>query len=190
MLRDRLATAKTSNEMFRVFSKFNALFVRASIRGAIQEYQSRLIDNVKADISALHDRFRQQYSNSEAYEMSKLRDVPPVSGTIIWIRQIERQLDNYMKRVEAVLGKGWQYYAEGQKLHSESVAFRQKLDTSPIYEAWLSSITKRNLSISGFLFRINRTRKNNTNVIVYDLSVNFDPQVIILFKEVRNLNWL
>lgn len=190
MLRDRLATAKTSNEMFRVFSKFNALFVRASIRGAIQEYQSRLIDNVKADISALHDRFRQQYSNSEAYEMSKLRDIPPVSGTIIWIRQIERQLDNYMKRVEAVLGKGWQYYAEGQKLHSESVAFRQKLDTSPIYEAWLSSITKKNLSISGFLFKINRTRKNNTNVLIYDLSVNFDPQVIILFKEVRNLSWL
>lgn len=190
MLRDRLATAKTSNEMFRVFSKFNALFVRASIRGAIQEYQSRLIENVKADILALHDRFRQQYSNSEAYEMSKLRDVPPVSGTIIWIRQIERQLDNYMKRVEAVLGKGWQYYAEGQKLHSESVAFRQKLDTNPIYEAWLSSVTKRNLAITGFLFRINRTRKNGTNVSVYDLSVNFDPQVISLFKEVRNLSWL
>lgn len=190
MLRDRLATAKTSNEMFRVFSKFNALFVRASIRGAIQEYQSRLIDNVKADISALHDRFRQQYSNSEAYEMSKLRDVPPVSGTIIWIRQIERQLDNYMKRVEAVLGKGWQFYAEGQKLHSESALFRQKLDTTPIYESWLSSVTKRNLAISGFLFRINRNRKPGTNISLYDLSINFDPQVISLFKEVRNLSWL
>lgn len=190
MLRDRLATAKTSNEMFRVFSKFNALFVRPSIRGAIQEYQSRLIDNVKADISALHDRFRQQYSNSEAYEMSKLRDVPPVSGTIIWIRQIERQLDNYMKRVEAVLGKGWQHYAEGQKLHSESIAFRQKLDTTPIYDTWLSSVTKRNLALGGLLFRINRTRKNGTSVTVYDLSVNFDPQVISLFKEVRNLTWL
>lgn len=190
MLRDRLATSKTSNEMFRVFSKFNALFVRASIRGAIQEYQSRLIDNVKADISTLHDRFRQQYSNSEAYEMSKLRDVPPVSGTIIWIRQIERQLDNYMKRVEAVLGKGWQYYAEGQKLHSESLAFRQKLDTTPIFEAWLSNVTKRNLAIAGFLFRINRNRKNGTNILIYELSVNFDPQAISLFKEVRNLAWL
>lgn len=190
MLRDRLATAKTSNEMFRVFSKFNALFVRASIRGAIQEYQSRLIDNVKTDILALHDRFRQQYSNSEAYEMSKLRDVPPVSGTIIWIRQIERQLDNYVKRVEAVLGKGWQHYAEGQKLYSESMAFRQKLDTNPIYESWLSTVTRRNLTISGFLFRINRTRKNGTNLSVYDLAVNFDPQVISLFKEIRNLSWL
>lgn len=190
MLRDRLATAKTSNEMFRVFSKFNALFVRASIRGAIQEYQSRLIENVKADISALHERFRLQYFNSEAYEMSKLRDLPPVSGSIIWIRQIERQLDTYMKRVEAVLGKGWQFYADGQKLHAESVSFRQKLDISPIYEAWLSNIAKRNLNIGGFLFRISKARKSGTNITVYDLTVNFDPQVITLFKEVRNLMWL
>lgn len=30
-LRDRLATAKNANEMFRVFSKFNALFVRPRV---------------------------------------------------------------------------------------------------------------------------------------------------------------
>jgi dynein heavy chain 1 len=32
-LRDRLGGAKNANEMFRVFSKFNALFVRPKIRG-------------------------------------------------------------------------------------------------------------------------------------------------------------
>lgn len=30
-LRDRLGTARNANEMFRVFSKFNALFVRAKV---------------------------------------------------------------------------------------------------------------------------------------------------------------
>lgn len=55
-LRDRLATAKSANEMFRVFSKFNALLVRPKIRGAIGEYQTQLLDNVKRDISALHER--------------------------------------------------------------------------------------------------------------------------------------
>lgn len=190
LLRERLAAANTSNEMFRVFSKFNALFVRPSIRGAIQEYQSRLIENVKNDISALQEKFRLQYSNSEAYEMSKLRDIPPVSGTIIWIRQIERQLDNYMKKVEAVLGKGWQYYAEGQKLHTESISFRQKLDTTPIYETWLANMSKRTLTINGLLFRINKNRKSDGSNVVFELTVNFDPQVITLFKEVRNLSWL
>jgi Dynein heavy chain, N-terminal region 1 len=74
-LRDRLGTARNANEMFRVFSKFNALFVRPKvrlaylsldipsyitpcqqIRGAIQEYQTQLIDSVKEDIKRLHDK--------------------------------------------------------------------------------------------------------------------------------------
>jgi hypothetical protein len=62
--------------------------------------------------------------------MSQMRDLPPIAGAIIWARQIERQLLTYMKRVEDVLGKGWELYAEGQKLQSESAAFRRKLDTS------------------------------------------------------------
>jgi hypothetical protein len=33
-LRDRLGTARNANEMFRVFSKFNALFVRPKVRCA------------------------------------------------------------------------------------------------------------------------------------------------------------
>ena len=38
--------------------------------------------------------------------MSQLRDLPAISGAIIWARQIERQLGLYMNRVEDVLGKG------------------------------------------------------------------------------------
>ena len=46
-LRDQLGTAKNANEMFRIFSRFNALFVRPHIRGAIREYQTQLIQRVK-----------------------------------------------------------------------------------------------------------------------------------------------
>ena len=37
--------------------------------------------------------------------MSHIWDLPPTSGSIIWARQVERQLNTYMKRVEDVLGK-------------------------------------------------------------------------------------
>lgn len=131
-LRDRLATARNANEMFRVLSKFNALFVRPKIRGAIQEYQAQLIENVKLDIAALHERFKQQYGNSEAHAMAQLHDLPPISGAIIWARQIERQLNAYMKRVEDILGNQWGMYHEGQKLQGESGAFKKKLDTKPV----------------------------------------------------------
>ncbi|KAF5093945.1 hypothetical protein D0Z00_003775 [Geotrichum galactomycetum] len=116
MLRDRLATAKTSNEMFRVFSKFNALFVRASIRGAIQEYQSRLIDNVKADISALHDRFRQQYSNSEVYEIEgsftqqeTFSDIPLAISDDI--SKVYFLIDYHINNAEAYLDNWYQFQA-------------------------------------------------------------------------------
>lgn len=185
-LRDRLATAKTANEMFRVFSKFNALFVRPKIRGAIQEYQNQLMDNVKQAINGLHERFKQQYGHSEAHAMAQLRDLPPVSGAIIWARQIEFQLDGYMRKVEAVLGPDWTLHAEGHKLQEESELFKQKLDTGRIYEAWLADVSRRKISISGQLFDIARVRSAGG---ILELAVNFDPQIITLFKETRNLTW-
>jgi dynein heavy chain 1, cytosolic len=187
-LRDRLAKAgKNANEMFRVFSKFNALLVRPKVRGAISEYQTQLLDNVKENIAALHERFKQQYSNSEACLMFRLRDLPPISGSIIWVRQIERQLDSYMKRVEAVLGEDWTLHADGEKLQTESSLFRKKLDTRHLYESWVHEVQNRKLTISGRLFTIIRTRASGN---LWELGVNFDPQVIDLFKEVRNLSWL
>lgn len=180
----------------------NRRFDRWQIRGAIQEYQTQLIDSVKEDIKHLHEKvsttaffipctqstacqFKTQYRFSEAYHMAQMRDLPPIAGAIIWARQIERQLQTYMKRVEDVLGRGWEHYAEGQKLQSESAAFRKKLDTRPVFDAWLQDINRRNMGVDGRLFEIVRLRGGG-----FQLAVNFDPQIITLFKEVRNLLWL
>ncbi|KAJ2903583.1 putative dynein heavy chain protein [Zalerion maritima] len=186
-LRDRLATSKNANEMFHVFSKFNALFVRPKIRGAIAEYQNQLLDKVKVAIDTLKDRFVNQYGNSEASLMASLHDLPSISGAIIWARQIERQLDGYMKKVEDVLGEDWIVQSEGQKLRTQSDNIRKKLDTRPIYDTWLKETQRRDISISGPLFKINRIRAAGN---ILELSVNFDQQVIVLFKETRNLVWL
>ncbi|ORZ40908.1 dynein heavy chain [Catenaria anguillulae PL171] len=182
-----LGSAKNANEMFRVFSKFNALFVRPKIRGAIQEYQAQLIDSVKDDLRKLQDKFKLQYGSSEAFHMSSVRDIPPVAGAITWARQIERQLDMYMKHVEDVLGHGWRNYADGAKLHQDSEAFRKKLDTRAIYEQWVHDMMQRDLKVSGRIFDVVRVR-GSANAL--QLVVSFDPQIITLFKEVRNMSWL
>ncbi|KAJ1798747.1 dynein heavy chain, partial [Coemansia sp. RSA 2399] len=186
-LRDRLAIARNASEMFRVFSKFNALFVRPKIRGAIQEYQTQLINSVKDDIRRLHEMFKKSYHRSEAYAMSHLRDVPPVSGLIIWIRQIERQLSMYMSRVENVLGDGWEKYAEGQRLQADSDSFRRKLETRPYYDSWFNEISRRDLTVSGRVLEVTRHRATGNT---FQLSIKFDAQLITLFKEVRELLWL
>ncbi|XP_048259760.1 cytoplasmic dynein 1 heavy chain 1-like isoform X2 [Haliotis rufescens] len=188
-LRDQLGTARNANEMFRIFSRFNALFVRPHIRGAIREYQTQLIQRVKDDIESLHEKFKVQYGQSKACRMSKVRDLPPVSGSIIWARQIERQLNAYMRRVEDVLGKGWESHVEGQKLKSDGDSFRQKLSTQDVFDEWTRKVQNRQLNVTGRVFGILSTRlavKGN----VLRLTVNFQPEIIQLSKEVRNLRWL
>ena len=93
--------------------------------------------------------------------MAQVHDLPPVSGAIIWARQIERQLDGYMKKVEDVLGHDWFLHTEGQKLQTESNLFRKKLDTRPIFEAWLYDVRSRELSVTGRLFNIEKNRAAN-----------------------------
>lgn len=46
-----------------------------------------------------------QYAQSKCCKMSIVRDLPPVAGSIIWVKQIDYQLTMYLKRVEDVLGK-------------------------------------------------------------------------------------
>ncbi|XP_016418464.1 cytoplasmic dynein 1 heavy chain 1-like [Sinocyclocheilus rhinocerous] len=189
-LRDQLGTAKNANEMFRIFSRFNALFVRPHIRGAIREYQTQLIQRVKDDIEALHDKFKVQYPQSQSCKMSHVRDLPPVSGSIIWAKQIDRQLTAYMKRVEDVLGKGWENHVEGLKLKQDGDSFRAKLNTQEIFDDWAKKVQQRNLGVSGRIFTIENTRARGRTGTVLKLKVNFLPEIITLSKEVRNLKWL
>ncbi|XP_065449670.1 cytoplasmic dynein 1 heavy chain 1-like isoform X1 [Chrysemys picta bellii] len=188
-LRDQLGTAKNANEMFRIFSRFNALFVRPHIRGAIREYQTQLIQRVKDDIESLHDKFKVQYPQSQACKMSHVRDLPPVSGSIIWAKQIDRQLTAYMKRVEDVLGKGWENHVEGQKLKQDGDSFRMKLNTQEIFDDWAKKVQQRNLGVCGRIFTIENTRVRGRTGNVLKLKVNFLPEIITLSKEVRNLKW-
>jgi len=64
--------------------------------------------------------------------MAQLRDLPAISGAMIWARQIERQLQAYMKRLEDALGKDWELHAEGQRLRIDCNDLMKKLDTRPV----------------------------------------------------------
>eukprot|EP00111_Clytia_hemisphaerica_P013470 TCONS_00039590-protein len=188
-LRDQLGTAKNANEMFRIFSRFNALFVRPRIRGAIREYQKLLIGLVKEDIESLHDKFKVQYPKSKASKMSKVRDLPPLSGSIIWAKEIERQLRAYLRRVEDVLGKDWESHIEGQGLKADGDQFRQKLSTQEIFDDWSQQVQKRALLVVGRIFAI-YSKKAGAEKSLFKIRVNFTRDVITLAKEVRNLKWL
>lgn len=81
-LRDQLGTAKNANEMFRIFSRYNALFVRPHIQGAIREYQTQLIQRVKEDIDGLHQKFKVQ-SGVHLWGKGNLTFGPPLKNLVI-----------------------------------------------------------------------------------------------------------
>ncbi|CAJ1328908.1 unnamed protein product [Effrenium voratum] len=184
-LRDKLGAAKTATEMFRVFSRFNALFVRPRIRGAIQEYQSSLIQQVKDDVHRLQEKFKETFEGTQACKLTSIRGIPPTAGLIIWARQLERRLAIYMGRVEDVLGKGWENHVEGKALKQEGDAFAKKMRTNHIFDEWLSETKdSKKFDVSMRIFDIQQGYQT------YLLLVNFDEQIITLFKEVRNLQAL
>ncbi|XP_019877694.2 dynein heavy chain, cytoplasmic isoform X2 [Aethina tumida] len=189
-LRDQLGTAKNANEMFRIFSRFNALFVRPHIRGAIREYQTHLIQRVKDDIEALHEKFKVQYPQSNSARISKVRDLPPVAGSIVWAKQIDHQLTTYLRRVEDVLGRGWENHIDGQKLKADGDSFRLKLNTQEIFDDWARTVQQRNLGVSGRILTIEAVRSRSGRGNMLKLKVNFLPEIITLAKEVRNLKCL
>ena len=119
--------------------------------------------------------------------MSEVRDIPPVSGQIIWARQIDRQLTAYLRRVEDVLGRSWENHVEGRHLKEDGDSFRAKLDTQALFEKWSTDVQNRQLGVSGRIFDIELRRGAESSLY---LTVNFHPQIITLSKEVRNLKWL
>uniref|UniRef100_A0A0N5AC29 DHC_N1 domain-containing protein n=1 Tax=Syphacia muris TaxID=451379 RepID=A0A0N5AC29_9BILA len=189
LLRDQLGTAKNADEMFTIFQRFNALFVRSHIRGAIREYQTSLIQRVKEDIDQLQTRFTDFRKESNERNLNTI-DIPPLSASIIWLRQIDRRLSQYMKRIEDVLGKGWENHVEGERkfghrLKLEGENFRKKLNTQPIFEDWIAKVKAKNPSIQERLFAFDKRQKDGK--VLLHLKVNFSPDVVTLFKEVRNL---
>jgi dynein heavy chain 1, cytosolic len=190
ILRDQLGTAKSSFEMFKIFSKYNSLFVRPQIRGAIREYQTQLIQKVKIDIETLHKKFKMSMNNnSNTDKLAKTKDIPTLSSTIIRIKQIERQLCIYLKRVEEILGDGWQTHIDGQKLKQDGDNFKLQLNTTQsLFNDWSTKIQNdKNFGINGKLFSIISTGNGNNNL---KLKVNFSIETITLAKEVKFLKWL
>jgi len=187
-IRSLLDHAKeNSSEMFRICAKFNPLFVRPRIQSAIREYQEQLIGTVKKDLDALAAKFSSKTASAEARRMSELlRDLPPVSSAIIWAKQIERQLNMLMSRVEQVLGHNWHHHFDGRQLKRDSDDFRAKLAPARLYQHWLQDKLESlaGKQVSGNIFSVVATAKQST------LRVNFDQRLVTLFKEVRMLQRL
>ena len=52
---------------------------------AFREYQTQLIQRLKDDMETLHEKFKVQHNQSKACKIYHVRDLPPVTGSIICV---------------------------------------------------------------------------------------------------------
>ena len=180
-----LDECRDANEMLRTFNKVNALFVRKGIKDQIAGYQARLIEQVKSSVDELDSQFTNQYADSQACLMSRMRDMTDTSGAIVWATQMQRQLQTYSKQVETILGEDWQQDELGKGLVDTTNAFKKKL-TSAIegkFKDWLELANEdRQARLANHkVFLI--TKVNG----IYEVSVNFDDEVATLLDDYRTL---
>ena len=183
MVRKAMENAKDPREMFRVCEKFNKLFVRDRIRAAVWDFSSELLDNIEREVKELQSRYRQKYENIPASTLTQLRDIPQVSGQVIWCRQLKRQLDQHVRRLEAVLGPQWNLRMNGKDLAERIQSFATRLDPLQLVRNWEEEAKSYpNFDDKIPIFRIDKGVGKSLS-----LNVNFDENYVKLFKEVRCL---
>ncbi|AAS51484.1 ACR258Wp [Eremothecium gossypii ATCC 10895] len=181
MLKKKLDDCKSSDSMFSIFEKYRPLMKRPRIQGAVREYQHELLHNVKDDLEHIHQQLSLQKWNSE---LSRLNDIPPVSASIIWSKQLTKKLQNLTSRLGLILGEDWISTSEGSQIFVECSSIMKVLNTDKLFETWVSNVSSQNFLLDEPIFKILITNEE------YELHVNFDSVVGSLFKEVRNLMWM
>ena len=191
LLRDKLTACQDAEDMFRVFARFNLLLTRTRVRAAVKEFQMQLIATVSTAIETLRSKFTEKYELSSAAKIARLRGIPPVSGKIMWAKQMERQVETLMERMSHVLGPDWGQQLEGRQLRKSGDELLAKLDARSFFRNWVIDWERELTSAA-------TSRMNSYPIIVEPegrdgrlvAKVNFDEKREILFKEIRHLKWL
>ncbi|KAL7476036.1 hypothetical protein ACHAW6_006560 [Cyclotella cf. meneghiniana] len=138
LLRDKLAACKDAEDMFRVFARFNPLLTCSRVCVAVKEFQLQLMNTVGQAVQKLQSKFTHNYESSSASTIASIRGIPPVSGKILWAKQMERQVHALMKRMSDVLGREWGQQLEGRQLRRSCDELLTKLDSRAYFRNWVS----------------------------------------------------
>lgn len=188
ILRDKLSSVHSSDQMFVVFEKYNSLFFRPRIQISIQQYQSSLLDQCKRDVQTLKDMVSTiSYPDSEAHQISVLYGIPELAGSFIWAKQIENRLHMIEKRVELLLGQYWEKHQEGRKIKEDVDVILNRVNTSGQFARWEDHVLAVVASdpLNNTIFSIQHSPDSG-----YAITVNCDDSFLSLFKEIRTFSWL
>lgn len=190
-----------------MFTRYNKLFVRPSIRSAVSHYQADILLQVTSAVESLRSKLSQGYEGSDGERLHQMRDVPPISGHIGWAMKIKAQLNKLEGQLASVMGEKWAQLAgsEGEKLSEQIHKLTKSLDTNAYFQEWVQECrTQLDGDANDLILvlcedpkiakELKQDKKNDGEVSKHtsalSLHVNFDEHTLGVLKEVRNLTWL
>ncbi|XP_065912168.1 cytoplasmic dynein 1 heavy chain 1-like isoform X2 [Dysidea avara] len=186
-LREKLSITKTVHSMFSTLLHFKSLFMWPHVRGVIAEHRWKLLQKVRDEIKIIHQKVKMGYADSSASQMSPVYDIPPVVGCVMWMRQIERKLKSYQRKITEVLGEEWDMQGEGQSLKEEIDVIKRKLNSQGQYEEWKRLKTETlscHLVVEGTVIILCNSRRDCD----LKFKINYSQEIVNLLKEVRAFN--
>eukprot|EP01012_Entosiphon_sulcatum_P048729 TRINITY_DN67253_c0_g1_i1.p1 TRINITY_DN67253_c0_g1~~TRINITY_DN67253_c0_g1_i1.p1 ORF type:complete len:4768 (-),score=648.87 TRINITY_DN67253_c0_g1_i1:2-12742(-) len=98
--------------MVGLMAKYGPLLRQPHVRQALMPFEIRLVEQVRTEVEILIEKFTSKYDQSEAAALCSVRHVPSVSGSVLWARQIERQLTSCLRRLQHASGMQWEQVNE------------------------------------------------------------------------------
>lgn len=184
-IRERLGSSDNSSEMYRVWIKFSTLLKRPGVKNALFEYQESMLNSFMEDMKQLKSKFKRRYDKSGSSTIAKFYDVPDLTGNYLWCEEINRKLEQNIKKVEYVMGNDFirSGNQKGKEIQELQTIFQKSIgDSKGMVEKFKNEY--ENYQFTNHLIFMVRNKKASTDS---QLDVNFDFATIEKVKDMRNL---
>ena len=187
VLRTLFKQADHPLQMIAIFSKYHHLLNRSTIRGHLLEFQSMSLNYIKQQITSVQDQYSNQYTNSALLKVHQSKGIPPISGKIIWIQSIEKQMQVWINKLQLIVGKQGTF--EGNSLIQQSITFKSSLHYTHVLEEWHNSLQLTSV-FDNTLFLLVRDiggDSSHSERTHGGIKVNFRMHHLNVYRECRNL---
>ena len=114
---DKLASAQSSAERFKIIDRFNFIIKNERVQTAKQEYKENLINDILKILTNMKEKIKNGYEKSSALNLCRIRGIPKISGKIIWMRQLVDKADEYKMKMKIILGDEWEQTEDRRKIN-------------------------------------------------------------------------
>ena len=175
---------------FKLIDAFEGLLERDALQQDLLRKQAELIIAYAADLKDVQRLFHSQKAKSaEGFYLERegpplYTNMPPVAGAIYWVRGLVERVDAPMQKLRGGMARVFELDESREALatHASLLQLLQDFEAQ-VYTAWAAGVEET----AGAKLRLPLMLRDEESG---RLSVNFDPDLVRLLREVRYFGYL